>query len=129
MKRAALLGVVVLAGCGSAGYAPTNLTTARTANTGRAGSSGASGNATVVVQMRSIAFVPNTVTVRVGQTVEWVNNDAVIHNVTALDGHSVVSGSIGRGGRFSFRARAAGTISYYCTIHASAMKAQLVIQS
>jgi plastocyanin len=125
---AVLAGVLLLAGCGSPGYAPTNIQNARPAQSGLAGTSGpGAARPAALLHMRAIAFSPKTVTVHVGQTVEWVNDDPVVHNVTALDGHTIVSPSIGRHGRFTYKARAAETIRYYCTIHASSMVATLVV--
>lgn len=35
-----------------------------------------------IVRMQNIAFVPSDVTIEVGQTVRWVNNDFIIHTTT-----------------------------------------------
>jgi plastocyanin len=81
-----------------------------------------------VVTLRNLSFTPKRATVRVGQTVEWVNRDNAIHNITSTDGSTIASPNFGGGGRFSFRPQKAGTIRYYCTIHASAMEGVLVVK-
>jgi plastocyanin len=41
---------------------------------------------TLTMTMQSMAFTPATLTAHVGDSVRWVNNDIVRHNVTARDG-------------------------------------------
>jgi plastocyanin len=79
-----------------------------------------------VVRMRALRFTPTTVHVRVGQTVEWTNQDNVVHNVTSSDGLTIQSGNFGPGHKFEFTPKQAGTITYYCTIHPTTMQATVV---
>jgi plastocyanin len=67
--------------------------------------------------MQNIAFDPASVTVKVGQTVTWVNDDSVTHNVTAQSGAAFKSNNFGQGGTYSFKATKPGTIKYVCTLH------------
>jgi plastocyanin len=67
--------------------------------------------------MKDIQFKPENVTVKVGQTVTWTNDDPVAHTVTAKSGADFDSGTVSPGGRFAFAAKKAGKISYVCTIH------------
>jgi len=62
------------------------------------------------------AYSPNPVTISVGGTVTWVNNDVTAHTATANDG-SFDSGSIASGGRFSRTFNSAGSFPYRCTLH------------
>src|ERR671936_15310 len=72
---AALLGAaVLLAGCGGG---------SKKSSTSSTTSSGGGGTA---VSMKNIQFSPKSLTVKVGQTVTWTNDDSVDHNVTASDG-------------------------------------------
>jgi plastocyanin len=71
----------------------------------------------VAVQMKDIAFKPAAATVKVGQTVKWVNADAVDHNVAATSGASFSSPTFGNGGSYEFKPTKPGTIKYVCTIH------------
>jgi plastocyanin len=69
------------------------------------------------VSMKNIQFAPRALTVKVGQTVTWTNQDSVDHNVTAVGGASFRSANFGRSGTYRYRAAAPGTISYVCTLH------------
>ena len=76
--------------------------------------------------MSGIKFQPDALTVAVGDSVEWKNNDIVPHNVVAAD-KSFNSGTIAPGGSWKFVAKKAGTFPYICTLHPN-MKAKLVVQ-
>jgi plastocyanin len=84
-----------------------------------------------IVRMRSLAFMPATLHVRVGQTVEWINDDNVVHNVTSNDGLTIKSGNFGPGHKFEFTPKQQGkntySITYYCTIHPTTMQATLIV--
>jgi plastocyanin len=76
--------------------------------------------------MRNLRFTPAKAEVKVGQTVTWTNDDTVDHNVTATSGAHFMSKAFGGGGRYRYTARAAGTISYVCTLH-QGMTGRLVV--
>jgi plastocyanin len=62
------------------------------------------------------AFVPNPVTVTVGSTVTWINNDTTTHD-SISDTGVWNSGNIPAGGQFAFTFQSKGTFTYKCTIH------------
>ena len=125
MRRAfilsALLAIVALAlaGCGGGGGGSTTAgggsSTPAPATT--SAGSGGGGGAAVAVTMKNIAFSPQTVDAKVGQKIDWTNDDAVDHNVTATSGASFRSNDFGQGGTFSYTPTRAGTIAYVCTLH------------
>ena len=78
--------------------------------------SGGSGG-TVTIKMQNIAFAPNDVSAKVGQTVKWENEDTVDHNVVADKGEEFKSKNFGQGGTYSYKLDEAGTIQYECTLH------------
>ena len=78
------------------------------------------------VSMKSFAFDPITLTVAVGTTVTWTNDDNVAHNVTADDG-SFTSGSIAAGDTYAFTFTTAGTYTYKCTIHQPNMVGTIIV--
>lgn len=84
------------------------------------------------VLMKNIAYSPATITVSVGTTVTWVNNDGVSHTVTSgTPGNSTGpfdSSTIPPGGKFNFKFDSKGTFKYYCTIHPSQMQATVIVQ-
>jgi plastocyanin len=131
MKRFGLplLAVLALAaaGCGSSNSsssssAPSSSQAAPATSTANNTSSG---GGTVTIDMKNIAFNPTSQTVKVGQTVKWVNQDDVPHNV---EGGPLHSKTFSKGGTYSFTPKKAETISYVCTVHPN-MKATLTVTS
>ena len=72
--------------------------------------------ALISVSISDLTFTPALVTVNLGDTVKWTNNDPIAHTVTALDG-SFSSGKIAPGESFSVTFSTAGTFAYKCSIH------------
>jgi plastocyanin len=68
------------------------------------------------VDMRQILFAPAEIRIRVGQRVEWTNNDPTVHTVTADDG-SWGSELIQEGGRYSRVFDQPGRFPYHCVPH------------
>src|SRR5205807_1256027 len=66
----------------------------------------------------NFSFSPDPVTIPVGATVKWTNDDGVTHTITADDG-SFDSGPTGPHGTFTQTFSQAGTFTYHCTIHTS----------
>jgi plastocyanin len=135
MRVAAALGscsvlALAAAGCGSGpGYAPTGLVTVKVpAQTAAGFTPSAHTHAAAVVTMKNIAFHPSSITVRVGQVVEWVNRDNVVHNVTSLNGSTIASPTLSIGGRYAFKATTPGVIQFYCTLHPSSMQGRIVVK-
>ncbi len=76
---------------------------------------------TVDVSIGDFFFAPQSVTVRVGDTVRWTNNGAAPHTTTsgttpAPDG-KWASGILSSGQSFSFTFTQAGTSPYFCAVH------------
>jgi plastocyanin len=64
------------------------------------------------------AYAPDSLSVDVGATVTWTNNDFVDHTTTS-DGTGWNSGVVAPGGKFSVTFQSAGTFPYHCTLHPS----------
>lgn len=79
------------------------------------------------VTIAGFAFSPNTVTVNVGDTVTWTNNDGVSHTATA-DGGSFGTGSLGNGESGAETFGTAGSFPYHCSIHPQ-MTGTVVVQA
>jgi len=70
------------------------------------------------VEIKGYAFAPAAVTVPVGTTVTWVNEDSVPHTVTGKSGPAKFdSGQIASGGSWSGTFMTPGTYDYYCADH------------
>jgi plastocyanin len=117
-KFAAALGcLLALAACGGS---PDN------AGGGGGGgcnaSSASSGSAAQVVKLVSDpytvgAFDPKTVTVKVGQAVEWDWQDPSSSHTVTADNGSFDSGLCAQGTKFVQTFSSAGSVTYKCTIH------------
>jgi len=71
----------------------------------------------VVVSLKGVSFQPQNLTVPVGTTVTWRNDepDKTIHSVT---GGPLSSPDLAPGASYSFTFKAAGTFTYHCRFHA-----------
>jgi len=116
--------VLALAACsGSSTLAPTASPSSAPPPAASAAPPAAAGS---TVSIASFSFQPAALTVSVGTTVTWTNNDSASHTVTADDG-SFKSGTLGKGGTFSQTFATAGTFTYHCAFHSS-MKATITVQ-
>lgn len=70
------------------------------------------------VTMKGYAFSPANLTVPVGSTVTWTNQDTAPHDVKTTSGPvSIHSPMLNKGQSWSFTFTAAGAYGYYCTVH------------
>ena len=99
------------------------------ASASRSAGPGSAPQKMVTVVIRAFKFEPATVTVNVGDIVEWKNDDIVPHTATA-DGEAQKpvfdSGTIQTGATWRYVARNKGTYNYTCTFHPN-MKGELII--
>ncbi len=70
----------------------------------------------VTVKIANFTFNPTTVTVPLGATVTWINDDDVPHTVVANDG-SFRSKPLDTGDTYAVTFRTPGEHSYFCSIH------------
>ncbi len=68
------------------------------------------------VRIENFQFNPATVTVPVGTTVTWTNNDGTLHTVTSAT-KVFTSAGLDDGGAFSYTFTSPGTYTYYCKLH------------
>ena len=78
------------------------------------------------VTLEQAMFGPATLTIRVGATVTWVNNDGDLHTVTSTQG-LFASPALDSGDNFSYRFTAPGTYPYFCALHPH-MKGTIIVQ-
>jgi plastocyanin len=77
------------------------------------------------VTIQALQYTPQTLTVRPGDAVVWVNKDPFPHTVTAPGAFD--SRSIAAGASWRYTARRAGTYAYICTLHSN-MKGTLQVE-
>ena len=110
---------LVAAGCGGDDESSSSSSGSSTKkeDTSGSGSGAAKTSDTVEIDMKNFQFVPKDATVKVGQTVKWVNQDSAPHDATDEKTGQFKSDQFAKGESYEFTAKKAGKISYVCTIH------------
>lgn len=122
-----VIAVAVLlaaAACGSnnstTSAAPSSTGTPTTTTTPATTTTGATTTVTIptgAAGLSTAAYAPNPVTIKVGDSVNWVNNDSIAHTSTANNGTTFSSGTIAPGGSFKTTFTTAGSFAYHCAFH------------
>jgi plastocyanin len=102
-------------------------------SSGTASPKSAPARGAAVISVKSLMFMPEVLTVKVGTAVTWRNDEPITHTVTSgevtgvdkttgLRSGQKPDGRFGKtlkgtGATFSYTFTAAGTYSYYCNIH------------
>jgi plastocyanin len=102
-----ILLIVIASGCASAGAIGRGPETAR-------------------VRVKDFAFDPKKIEIMLGDTVEWVNDDAFTHSAVA-DGRSFDTGNIPADESRTFVPRDRGTWDYHCSWHPR-MRGSIVVK-
>jgi len=80
------------------------------------------------VQIENYQFLPNTLTIRVGGSVTWVNRDDDVHSIAADDTPPTFkSAGLDTDDKFSFTFTKAGTYAYHCSLHPH-MTGRIIVQ-
>ena len=80
--------------------------------------------ATIQIMATDMVFAPSEVSAKVGDTIEWINKDVLVHTATARSGDFDVMMPAKK--TVTSVLKKAGTIEYYCRLHPN-MKAVLTI--
>jgi len=75
-------------------------------------------NNLVRVSIKDFKFAPADVTVKVGDSVEWTNEDSAQHTVESSDG-TLKSDELSKGDTYKFTFEKTGKYNYICGIHKS----------
>ena len=111
VNRRTALAVVALAGAAGLWFAASGV------------AAGPSAKHTVTIEATS--YKPETMTVKKGESVTWVNKDPFPHTVTAAGNFD--SKSIAANGRWTYRTTKAGEFPYICTLHPN-MKGMIKVE-
>lgn len=79
------------------------------------------------VKIDNFSFGPANLTVPVGATVTWINQDDVPHTVVSTDGKDIKSPVLDTDQKFTHTFAQAGTYAYYCSIHPK-MTGKVIVQ-
>jgi len=81
----------------------------------------------VTIDIADFTFKPETVTVKAGTKVTWINNDSAPHTATDTAGGAFDTGTLREGDKKTLRLKEPGTYAYICSIHPF-MKATVIVQ-
>lgn len=79
---------------------------------------------TIEVVIDKLVFAPTTINAKVGDTIEWVNKDALLHSATARNGDWDVTIAANKTARLVLKK--SGTIDFFCRFHPN-MKGSIVV--
>lgn len=117
--------ILALAACGSSADTPSaGSATPSAGSTSTAPNPPATTATTVGID--NFLYSPDPITVIVGTTITWTNDQGFDHTVTADDG-SFDSGDLATGDTFEHTFDAAGTFAYLCSIHPN-MAGTIIVQ-
>jgi plastocyanin len=128
MKRtsiAVLAIALVTVACGGTETASDTTTAPTTAATDAPSTT--EGTPEVAISIAAFAFGPDTVTIPVGTTVTWTNDEDSADHTTTSDDGVWNSATLKPGEQFSFTFDQPGTFNYFCNIHPS-MTATIVVE-
>ena len=81
------------------------------------------------VQIENYAYAPSSITVDVGDSITWTNDDTAPHTITTSSGPRTLSSPyLSKGQSWSFTFTTPGTYSYYCAVHPY-MRAQVIVRA
>jgi plastocyanin len=114
MRRIAFLfGAALLAVTAACGGSDSKTTTTTSGAPPTVASTGQNFGAAATVALKNLKFEPADVTIKTGQQVEWIWQDALPHNITSETFKSETKTS----GKFVYTFATAGDFAYQCTLH------------
>lgn len=80
------------------------------------------------IEISNLAFNPAEITINIGDTITWMNNDDAEHTVAFDSGRGLTdSDKLSKGQKYSQTFDKEGTYSYHCSIHPS-MKGKIIVK-
>ncbi|HEY6024684.1 MAG TPA: cupredoxin family copper-binding protein [Pseudolabrys sp.] len=79
---------------------------------------------TIKVTIDKLVFAPAEVNAKVGDTIEWVNKDALVHTASATNNDWNVNIQANQSGRIVLKK--AGAVDYFCKYHPN-MKGRVIV--
>ena len=81
------------------------------------------------IEIKDFAFTPQTITVKSGQTVTWINRDEEPHTVVSVEKQFKKSSALDTDQSFTITAGAPGTYTYFCSVHPKMTGTIVVVKS
>jgi plastocyanin len=69
------------------------------------------------IEIKDFVFNPQTITVKSGETVTWINRDDEPHTVVSVEKQFKKSTALDTDQEFTITAGAPGTYTYFCSVH------------
>jgi len=69
------------------------------------------------IEIKDFAFNPQTITVKSGEKVTWINRDEEPHTIVSVERQFKKSTALDTDQEFTITAGAPGTYSYFCSVH------------
>jgi plastocyanin len=81
------------------------------------------------IEIKDFAFNPQTLTVKSGETVTWINRDEEPHTVVSVEKQFKKSTALDTDQTFTITADAPGTYTYFCSVHPKMTGTIVVVKS
>jgi plastocyanin len=78
---------------------------------------GAGGGTKNQIVIKDFHFTPETLTVKSGEKITWINRDEEPHTVVSVEKQFKKSSGLDTDQEFTITAGAPGTYTYYCSVH------------
>jgi plastocyanin len=79
------------------------------------------------IEIKDFAFNPQTITVKSGEKITWINRDEEPHTIVSVEKQFKKSSALDTDQEFTITAGAPGTYTYYCSVHPK-MTGTIVVQ-
>ena len=81
------------------------------------------------IEIKDFAFNPQTITVKSGEKVTWINRDEEPHTVVSVGKKFKKSSALDTDQTFTITAGAPGTYTYFCSVHPKMTGTIVVVKS
>ena len=71
----------------------------------------------IKIEIKDFAFSPQTITVKSGEKITWINRDEEPHTVVSVEKQFKKSSALDTDQEFTVTAGAPGTYTYFCSVH------------
>jgi plastocyanin len=79
------------------------------------------------IEIKDFAFNPQTITVKSGEKITWINRDEEPHTIVSVEKQFKKSTALDTDQEFTVTAGAPGTYTYFCSVHPK-MTGTIVVQ-
>ena len=81
------------------------------------------------IEIKDFAFNPQTLTVKSGEKITWINRDEEPHTVVSVEKQFKKSTALDTDQEFTITAGAPGTYTYFCSVHPKMTGTIVVVKS